>query len=160
MRDCIRWFKCKLKPPKKLLLPRVKKSIYYTHFYSHLKYGIYVWGHKASKAQLSKLQKIPHECTKLITSTNSIDSCTYKQLGILQVKQIICLETTKLMFKSLKGDLLKMLTEAITMDQNRQSLNKSHTYPTHNKHYLKSIAVLLNPIETAFSVTVSKTTHL
>ena len=124
-----------LKVPKNLLLPHVKKSIYYAHFYSHLKYGIYIWGHMTSKAQLSKLQKIQHECTKLITSTNNIGSCTYKKL--LQVKQIICLETSKLMFKSLNGELPKMLTEAITTDQNCQSLNKCHTYPTHNKHVPK-----------------------
>ena len=90
-----------------------------------------------SKAQLSKLQKIQHECTKLITSTNNIGSCTDKKLGILQVKQIICLEASKLMFKSLNGELLKMLTEAITTDQNHQSLNICHTYPTHNKHVPK-----------------------
>ena len=91
----------------------------------------------ASKAQLSKLQKIQHECIRVITSTNNTDSSMYKQLGMLQVKQIICLENSKLMFKSLRGDLPKMLTEAITTNQNCQSLNKSHTYLTRNKHLPK-----------------------
>ena len=148
-----------LKVSKNLLLPQVKKSIYYAHFYSHLKYRIYIWGHMASKAQLSKLQKIQNECTKLITSTNNIASYTYKKLGILQVKQIICLETSKLMYKSL-NELPKMLMEPITTDQNRQSLNKCHTIQLVISMYLKTLAVLLNPIETASSATVSKTTHL
>ena len=91
----------------------------------------------ASKAQILKLQKIQNECTKLITSTNNIDSCMYKKLGILQVKQIICMETSKLMYKSLNGELPKMLTEAFTTDQNCQSLNKCHTYPSPNKYVPK-----------------------
>ena len=41
------------------------------------------------------------------------------------------------MYKSLKGDLPAILSEAIRTDSNHQSLNKMHTYSTRNKHVPK-----------------------
>ena len=119
-----------LKISKNLLTPHVKRTVYYAHFHSHLKYGIAVWGHMASKAQLTKLQKIQNECLWLITSTTHTNHGFYKTLGILKIDAITHLETSKLMYRSLKGELPKMLTDAIRTDSNHQSLNKSHTYST------------------------------
>ena len=105
--------------------------IYYAHFYSHLKYGISVWGHMITNTQLAKLQKIQDDCLRLINNCNLTNPTTYKNLCILQVNKInFNLESSKMIYKSLKGDLPSILSEAINTDSNHQSLNKKHNYST------------------------------
>lgn len=43
---------------KNLLKTATKKLVYYAHLYSHITYGIVVWGNQAHKTQLQKLQRI------------------------------------------------------------------------------------------------------
>ena len=119
-----------LKVSNNLLTTGVKLMIYCAHFYSHLKYGISIWGHMASNAQLTNLQKIQNDCVKIVSTTNNINHENHKKLGILQVKKITQLETSKMIYKSLKGELPKVITEAIKTDSIHQSLNKKHTYST------------------------------
>ena len=126
-----------LKVSKKLLTSNVKLTIYYAHFYSNLKYGISIWGHMASNAQLNKLQKIQDDCIRLVLSTKNINDSLYKKLGVLQINKVIQLESSKMMYKSLRGELPQVLTEALRTDSNHQSLNKKHNYSTRNKHVPK-----------------------
>ena len=58
-----------LKTTKNLLSNNVKKTIYYAHIYSHLKYGVAIWGPMLNKGQLTKLKKIQNESMHLITNT-------------------------------------------------------------------------------------------
>ena len=126
-----------LRVSKRFLTVDVKRIVYYAHIYSHLKYGIAIWGHMASKQQLTKLKKIQNEGLRLLTNTKHTDHSKYNALGILPLEKVIQLESSKMMYKSLKGDLPPTLTKAIKTDPNHQSLNKTHTYLTRNKHVPK-----------------------
>ena len=126
-----------LRVSKCFLTVNVKHIVYYAHIYSHLKYGIAIWGHMASKQQLTKLKKIQNEGLRLLTNTKHTDHSKYNALGILPLEKVILLESSKIMYKSLKGDLPLTLTKAIKTDPNHQSLNKTHTYSTRNKHVPK-----------------------
>ena len=94
-----------LRVSKRFLTVDVKRIVYYAHIYSHLKYGIAIWGHMALKQQLTKLKKIQNEGLRLLTNTKHTDHSKYNALGILPLEKVILLESSKIMYKSLKGDL-------------------------------------------------------
>ena len=141
-----------LRVSKCFLTVDVKCIVYYAHIYSHLKYSIAIWGHMASKQQLTKLKKIQNEGLRLLTNTKHTDHSKYNALGILPLEKVILLESSKIMYKSLKGDLLLTLTKAIKTDPNHQSLIRCTLTRQEISMYQNYPAVLLKPIETAFFV--------
>ena len=126
-----------LKVSRRLLTPCMKRIIYHAHIYSHLKYGISIWGHMLRKGQLAKLEKLQREAVRLVINKAHVNALTMKSERILPVSDIITLECSKLMHRALKGDLPIELNEAINTDSANRSLNKSHTYSTRNKHVPK-----------------------
>ena len=56
-----------LKLSNKFLNKDTKKLIYYAHIYSHLTYGILIWGNMINQCTKNKIQKILNSCFKLIT---------------------------------------------------------------------------------------------
>ena len=90
-----------LKVSRNILICQVKRTVYYAHIYSHIKYGISVWGPMISKGQLTKLRKVQTDCVKLICRTNNVTNNTFVDLQLLSVKQIVILEMSKVMYKSL-----------------------------------------------------------
>ena len=89
-----------LRVSKRFLTVDVKLIVYYAHIYSHLKYGIAIWGHMASKQQLTKLKKIQNEGLRLLTNTKHTDHSKYNALGILPLEKVILLESSKIMYKT------------------------------------------------------------
>ena len=61
-----------LRMGKKFLSRSALLSVYYAHIYSHLTYGILLWGNMASKTQLNRLQKIQNKCITAITNKKSM----------------------------------------------------------------------------------------
>ena len=121
-----------LKRSKNLLSADTKKLIYYAHIYSHLSYCLLVWGCNLPNAGLNMLQSIQNKCM-LEIKQNQITSKTYKDLGILTIKQIIELELQKFGLKYENELLPKQIIEVINDDQHHQSLKKNHKYNTRNK---------------------------
>ena len=78
-----------LRVSKRFLTVDVKRIVYYAHIYSHLKYSIAIWGHMASKQQLTKLKKIQNEGLRLLTNTKHTDHSKYNALGILPLEKVI-----------------------------------------------------------------------
>ena len=127
-----------------------KCTIYYAHLYSHLKYSIAIWGHMVSKHQLTKIKKIQNECLRLLTNTKRTDLSNYSTLKVLPLDKVIHLESSKIMYKSLTGELPAILTSSIKTDSNHQSLNKTHTYSTRNKHVPKLLCCTVKTYGNSF----------
>ena len=123
-----------LKVSKQLLNVDVKRIIYHAHIYSHLKYGISVWGHMLRKGQQTKLEKLQRESVRLVLNTSHVDNAKMKRVNILPLTDIITLECSKLMYKALREELPMELNKALRTDSANRSLNKDHTYSTRNKH--------------------------
>ena len=51
---------------KHSLTIQVKMGVYYAHIYSHLTYGLILWGNMLNENELTKLQKIQNKCFKLV----------------------------------------------------------------------------------------------
>ena len=123
-----------LRLSRNFLTVNVKRILYHAHIYSHLKYGISVWGHMLRKGQLAKLEKLQRESVRLIMNVRHVDLSKMRHARILPLSDIITLECSKLMYRALKHDLPTELNMAIRTDSANRSLNKSHTYSTRNKH--------------------------
>ena len=66
-------------------------KVYYAHINSHLVYGIFVGGSMLTESQLTKLMKAQKVALNILNSEK-----------ILNMKQIICLELGKFMYKLIK----------------------------------------------------------
>jgi len=85
----------------------VLKEVYYSLFYSYIRYGLLVWGN-ASDSTLKPIQTVMNRAVRIITFApfGRIDlTDLYDCLRILDVNKIFRLETAKYLFKE-KNDLL------------------------------------------------------
>ena len=123
-----------LKNTKALFTKNTLKLIYYAHIYSHLTYGINVWGGMVSKETLNKLQKAQNKCLSLIN--NKRDLRVLKNETFLNVTDLICLEHLKLGYRMFNKTLPPKIISLLTTDQNKKSLKKLHNYSTRNKSKL------------------------
>ena len=122
-----------LKTAQNLLTPHTKKTLYYGHIFSHIIYGITVWGPMLRESQLAKLQKLQNKCINLIDRRNIGLSTKYKENRLLKIKDIIQLENNKLGFKLIKGGLPAKVHECLCTDHSNKKLTKLHNYNTRNK---------------------------
>ena len=106
--------------------------LYYTEIFSHIKYGIGIWGLMTSQTLWAKLQKSQTECLKIILNKNSLWTDA-KKLGILNINKLIKLELNKLGNRLTNHLLPSELVQCMSTDQNKKSLNKTHGYSTRNK---------------------------
>ena len=56
-----------LKVGKNLMTTHTKKNVYYAPIYSHISYGIILWGNMIRVCDINTLQKIQNKCFKLCT---------------------------------------------------------------------------------------------
>ena len=139
-----------LQENKKLVSKHVLKILYHSQIFSHLAYGIGIWGNLAASTDLTKLQKLQNKCIITMLGKKSIVKKDFADLGILRVKEIIKLENLKFAYKLNKNLLPKKITECALHDHKGQSLSKQHRYETRQKtvpntpkvtgkHYINSI---------------------
>ena len=91
----------KYKPAKlgnRFLTKPVKKQIYFAHLYSHIIYGLTVWGNMLDQTSLNKIQKCMDKCFRLVTQRQATLS-NYKNEKFLTLQQLIKLENSKLGYK-------------------------------------------------------------
>ena len=124
--------------------------LYFAQIYSHLSYGISIWGNLLNQANLSKLQKLQNKCVSLILRKRSINKSDYVRNNLLQIDEIIHLENLKFAFKLYHDLLPKQIKICASTDSRGNPLAKTHRYPTRSKsinntpkttckHYLESV---------------------
>ena len=96
---------------KKFLSENNLIKLYYAHFYSHIKYGITVWGSMARKSQLNSIYSIQKTCIKSICNQPKSSSILglLKRHGLLKVEDIAELELGRFGYKLGKNLLPKPL---------------------------------------------------
>ena len=108
---------------KRFLNNHAKKCLYYAQIFSHLYYGIGVWGNMISRSELWKLENVQNKCIKCISSPDKF----------LTVTDMIAVENLKLGWKLRNKCLPQKLLECATTDYMGKTLNKKHGYQTRNK---------------------------
>ena len=140
---------------KTCLLTDQRKLLYYSHFLSHVQYGIHLWGPLASASKLKSMFVKQKKFIRSICNSkyNAHTDPLYKDLKILKLNQLILLEVGKLSFKLIKGYLPAPLLKSFEHDANiertylntRNSQNplvKRHTSSIYNKCYLTKCIML------------------
>ena len=124
-----------LKIGNKFLNKANKKLVYYAHIYSHITYGILVWGNMIDTATKNKVQKCMDICFNLTTHLRPTPF-NYKKEKMLRLEELILLENTKFSFK-LQHNLPPKLHSMLSSDSKRKSLEKRHQYETRTKNIPK-----------------------
>ena len=109
-----------------------KKCLYYAQIYSHMTYGLTVWGNMIPNASLSKLQKIQNKCFKLIFGKESTIE-NFHSSKILRVCDMVKLANLKLGHKVQYSHLPVRILSSCNTDNKELNLLKRHRYPTRNK---------------------------
>ena len=84
-----------LRNSKNFLPKHGMKLLYYAQFYSHLSYGILIWGCMIKKEQLNKIDRLHKKAVSLI-SLNSNVNTIMKEEKLLTIEEIINLELLKI----------------------------------------------------------------
>ena len=74
------------------LLPSyVLKNIYYAHIYSHLTYGLVVWGSMITKKEQNMIYKIQKDCIRILSNKKETHTTAplYKQNSMLNYLLLI-----------------------------------------------------------------------
>ena len=122
-----------LRLSNKFLSKDTKKLIYYAHIFSHINYGILIWGNMIRQDTFTKLQKIMNKCFKLITGQEPTPM-NFKSERMLRLKDLIGLENKKLGYQLDNHLLPRNLHKLLWTDSKNNSLQKPHHYNTRDKH--------------------------
>ena len=138
-----------LKVSNRFLSKPSKKLVYYAHIYSHLTYGLPIWGNMIDSGTKRKLQRSMDICFNLITHLPPTPS-NYKKESMLNLEELLLLENTKLAFK-LQNHLLPVrLHNMLNSDSRMKSLEKRHHYDTRNKNIPKLPSARTRHYHTSF----------
>ena len=110
-----------------------KKILYYAQIYSHLSYGIPLWGNMISTTKMDSLQKLQNKCVRKIDTYENQVQKTYQRHKILRVKEALTLENCKMVYRLEHKLLPKKLAHLYNTSQQGKSLIKTHGYNTRNK---------------------------
>ena len=116
----------------KFLTKHCKKNIYYSHIYSHIIYGLSLWGNMIDTTTKTKIQKAMNKCFNLITHQKPTPENLCKE-GILTLNQLITLENQKLGYKLYNNMLPTNILKAFSTDSCNNDLHKQHKYNTRHK---------------------------
>ena len=102
-----------------------KKCVYYAQIYSHISYGIILWGNMINQSALNKLQKIQNKCFKLCTGQES-NIPNFHMHKMLRIDEIIRLANAKHSHKVQHSHLPKRVPDCSKSDSTAGSLVKKH----------------------------------
>ena len=88
-----------LQENKRFISMHVAKILYYSQIFSHISYGIGIWGNHLTNHNLNQLQKLQNRCISIIKRKHSVSMHDYTELGILCIDSIIKLENLKFAYK-------------------------------------------------------------
>ena len=115
---------------KNLLPESCLLKVYYAHIYSHIMYGLRVWGTMCPKALQNSLYRLQQECVKIIQRRQKDDiNQAFKTHKIICLPDLINLQQEKLDYMVSH----KMLQQPIIDLFNIHGGKKAHQYPTRNK---------------------------
>ena len=117
------------------------KNIYYAHIYSHLTYGLVVWGSMMKKSSQNDIYKIQKDCIKILSKKKNDHTIgeLFKQNCILTYPSLIQQELLKLGYKIDHRILPKPLLDMFNMNEGK----KLHRYPIRRRR-LPNIQVHTN----------------
>ena len=106
-------------------------KIYYAHIYSHLRYGLVVWGSMMTKTSKNELEKLQKACIRLVNKKkkNSPTNKLFLRNRLLKFSDMIDLELLKFGYMLCRICLPNPIDKI--MDQ--KGGQKTHHYPTRNK---------------------------
>ena len=86
---------------KKLLTRDILLNLYYAHFYSHLSYGLFVWGPMLKQRYITRLFKHQKNAIRIITCSryNAHTDPLFNSCSLLKFKNLISQELSKLGYK-------------------------------------------------------------
>ena len=117
------------------LTQHAKKCLYYAQFFSHIAYGILVWGNMLNQTQIKKLQNMQNKCFKLVFKQEPTPEKFHAQ-KILRVQDVLKLGNFKHNHCVQHSHLLVQILTTRQTDNTKKSLVKSHPYKTHHKNSL------------------------
>ena len=120
-----------LKNAKNFLPKHGMKLLYYAQFYSHLSYGISIWGCMIKKAQLDKIGNLQKKAASLINLNSNVNTIIHDE-KILSIE----VELLKIRHRLSMGTLPLNLSRELKEDHLSNSLIKEHNYDTRHKRDL------------------------
>ena len=118
---------------KNTLPTHIKKLVYYSHIFSHINYGILIWGNGLCESKLNKLQRMQNRCVQLLDERKPL-ARIYNEEKILKIREIIKLENQKFGYKQRNKILPKTIAQTLTLDATNKNLAKTHEYNTRLKN--------------------------
>ena len=117
---------------KHLLDQHCLKNIYYSHIHSHITYGLSVWGSMITQQKVHEIFNIQKQCIRLITrQKKDVDpTCLFNKLRIPKIKDIIHIAMCKLGHNISHKHYPSLILNLF----DKFGGQKSHRYPTRNKH--------------------------
>ena len=110
--------------------------LYDAQVFSHVNYGIGIWGNLVNKQILCKFQKIQNKCLSYILHHKRINDKNFTNLRILKINEIIKLDNLKFAYKYYHGHLPLEINKNVLHDHLGNSLLKKHRYSTRGKNNL------------------------
>ena len=117
------------------LTPHAKKCLYYAQTFSHLSYGILIWGNMLKQTQLAKLQSMQNKCFKVALKQEPTPN-NYPAQRMLRIKDLILLVNMKHGHRVQHSHLPARILSTSRTDSVNKSLVKSHLYRTRHKNSL------------------------
>ena len=113
---------------KRYLSVHAKNILYYAQIYSHISYGISVWGPMTNTASLRKIAQTQKKCLQSVNAQRNSQ--------FLTIDDIIRLEILKFRWKLVNHTLPSSLHACALSSSQGLTLEKTHRYSTRNKRIL------------------------
>ena len=117
-----------------MLDPQTKKILYYAQIYSHLSYGLIIWGNMISNTNVDSIQKLQNKCIKKINIREKHVQNIYTKYNLLRIKDILTLENCKLVHRLEHHEIPRQIETLFKTNQQGKSLMKRHNYNTRQKN--------------------------